>query len=110
MKTLFWVLLILVLATSCTYKNSNLANKTYDDISQTIIKGTSTKISILNEFGAPVTKARTADGYERWTYSEQKKMVPVPSGPTWVKTTLDVEFGKDGTVTVFSFGKIRSYQ
>ncbi len=109
MKTVFWISFILVLLTSCTYKNSNLVNKNYEDISRTIIKGTSTKISIWDEFGTPITKDRTADGYERWTYSEQK-MVSAPSGPAWVKTTLDVVFGKDGTVMVFAFGEIRSYQ
>jgi len=111
MKKLFWAFVVLALVTSCTYSNSNLVNKTYDDISQKIIKGTSTKGSVLKEFGAPTTKARTASGYEQWAYySEQKKMVLVPSGPAWVKTTLDVVFGKDGTVKAFSFGEIRSYQ
>ena len=110
MKNLFCVLLVLAFVPSCAHGSANLTNKTFDDISQTIVKGSSTREGILSEFGPPLAKVRTSDGIERWSYSEQRKAIPAPSNPDWVKTTLDVGFGKDGTVTVFSFGEIRSYR
>jgi hypothetical protein len=101
------LLLAFCLIASCTYGSSNIVDKSYEDVSTKIIKGESTKASIMKTFGVPMAKGRNADGNEKWTYSEVK-MVPVPFGPAWVKT-LEVTFGRDGTVTDFSLTEMNRY-
>lgn len=91
----------------CTYGSSNMVGREYEDVSQKIVKGETTKREILNEFGTPLATAKTADGLEKWAYSEVR-IIPIPFVPKKVRT-LEVVFDRQGKVSDYTFGGMEGY-
>jgi len=66
---------IMVMFSGCAAKtgNSKLAEATNESVSQTIVKGTSTKADLRRSFGEPQKVDFTESGLEKWEYQFIRK-------------------------------------
>jgi len=91
--------------------NEKIAHLTYEEVSQRIVKGKTTKQEVLDWLGSPtetmVLRSPNEEVSEVWVYAYARvKAVRAPlyvSLTTQARKGLTLTFGEDGTVSQFTF-------
>lgn len=96
--------------------NSRIKNQTKVSIDKVIIKGKTTNAEILKKFDRASKIGPTLSGGEYWWYSYSQSVIDpisytlaniIPEGSFYNRTSLMIEFSKEGIVSNYKFSKTR---